>query len=1084
MSDSNKFEKGSPAYITNLWAEYQKCKGYDDGGEVKKDDDSTLSTIGKALQKAFSAPSPTPAPTPSDEDKAEKVREQNRKNFDDPMNNPSSQYYKPGMADGGVVEDSPLEGADQAIDAEQNTQHAIDHDAKIPVSSYTKLSPDMGDVQYAERLRQRNKDAGYADGGQVRKSMAQRQNENIQVIDPQSGQVKRTVPKYKSADAEEPTPEASPSLTTASSSDGEYQDDPSKPLMKRLKDYGDAVEKMSDEDVPSYAMGGTADQQQNQLMVMDIPKKMSKGGKMGYDDGGQVSGPNPNPDQEKSAQEKIVDILHRVTNPQYSMGNMFDIPGQDKAQDLMNQALPKYADGGQVDISPVAKSQRARQDAEISHNNTGTPASLLTMGHQVNPTRGAVQLSDSIPNYANGGMVDPSQAQIPGTNVILPQQAAMARNLASGNAIAQGQQMAAMKAATGANNSGGVSFSKPPYTPVKDPMAGATNVTPTTGGMDNSGGGLGSLISNAPGGAGGVAMAAYKGGKVPKKEEHDKKNLKGLKKSFDKFIDEEGKEYNKGGKVRHYADGSDGAVQPKVEQVQGPEEDIDTQAVQRGMYIPDDQAQSDEENRAEAMADNSTQGQINQELANNQDQPDVEVAREPASKDDETDHRDVVLPADTVKSIEDIADVDPEDRLIQSDADSAAQIPPAGRSADEQAAIQNAAPSLMDQLKSAQRKQSLITALQGIGEGGSLIGAGLAGRGGERVTPVNPAVFRDANAAALPMQHFMQQLQMDKEDPNSPISKTYQDHIIAGLGNTATPQQIANIRGSSANNLDKFLPQQTKLIYGQNQINAKKSLLQTRIDAQKDLAQNRIDFQSEQNDLNRQDRDKIAAMAQEGMKQRFDTPTLDRITNEVRNDPLVKPVILKKASVDESLHLLDNSPTVHPALLSDANFAFTQAMNLQPGATTQKRYDASKITDLNQRVHAWVANNLNNPDADMKSDDPALYNLLHGYLTSVSSDYGDLIDQTQSTVLNTKKAAYNAMGRQGIVSGITAMQGSLGNAGRGPVTQQQNGPAGGTPPPQQATVTIKQKSTGLTKTIPASRAQKYLSDPDFEKVGQ
>jgi hypothetical protein len=118
----------------------------------------------------------------------------------------------------------------------------------------------------------------------------------------------------------------------------------------------------------------------------------------------------------------------------------------------------------------------------------------------------------------------------------------------------------------------------------------------------------------------------------------------------------------------------------------------------------------------------------------------------------------------------------------------------------------------------------------------------------------------------------------------------------------------------------------------------------------------------------------------------------------------------------------------------------------------------------------------------MREDDPALYGLLHGYLQSVSDDYGGLIDQTQSTVLNTKKAAYQALGRQGIVGGIDAMQKSLGNAGRGPATQQQNGPAGQTKQAATPTITVRRKTDGKTKTLAADDAAKYLADPRYEKV--
>jgi hypothetical protein len=854
---SDKIEKNSPAYIENLWNEYKKIKKYSDGsdGEVQAVDENGYATT-----------------TPK---QAEAKRQAVMKYAADQRNSSSG--------------NDPMDKMNEDI---ANNPMLVAPSPKDLSSGVKKATGDY----------KGGKVKGYSDGsdGKIRRSEEQRQNDNtLQKLDSKTRKVIQTVSKGNSSSHTEsnPSPETSPSPTPASSSDDEYQDDASKPLSQRLKNYGDAVEKMSDEDVPAYAMGGTADNQQpgSGPVVMDIPKKM-----------------------------------------------------------------------------------------------------------------------------ADGGTVDPGQGTLPGMSVTLPQQAAMARNLNAGQNIAQGQQMAAMKAA--ASSGSGPSFQKPPYTPVKDPMAGATNAISDASGV--AGGAMSAgpdaAVSNSNPVSSSLSadpsMVAYKGGKVPQPAKaagykHSPKYRGGT--TFPKISNVP--RYADGGQVSgpdpdpdkeksaqekvidilhrvtdpnqrsigNYFDGpGNDPVQDLVNQalpkydnggLVEPDKFVDTQTPQEKAQAAqdvDNTGYAQEDYDAQKAAEDSTQGQIEQELAGGPkdeaaDEPVIEVDRKPASKDDEDKdedksdddrpHREVILPEDTIRKAEALADVDPQDRTVASDTDTAAAIPAEGRSAAEQAQVQGAPSSLMDQLKAAQRKQSMISALQGIGEGGALVGAGLAGRGGERVTPVPGSVFRDANAVNLPMQHFMQQMQMDKEDPNSPISKTYQDHIIAGLGDKATPTQIANIRGSSANNLDKFLPQQTKLIYGQNAIQAKKDMMQTRIDASKDAANLKRRFDADQKAMDRTEREKIAAMAQEGMKQRFDTPTLDRITNEVRNDPLVKPVILKKASVDESLNLLDNAKTVHPALLSDANFAFTQAMNLQPGATTQKRYDASKITDLNQEfIHGLL----------------------------------------------------------------------------------------------------------------------------------
>src|ERR1700677_749969 len=73
-----------------------------DGGEVK-DEHSTFQDLAYSFKKAFSAPKPKPSPTPTPDEKAEAIRQQSLKDFNDSTNNPSSQYYTPAKSSGGIV---------------------------------------------------------------------------------------------------------------------------------------------------------------------------------------------------------------------------------------------------------------------------------------------------------------------------------------------------------------------------------------------------------------------------------------------------------------------------------------------------------------------------------------------------------------------------------------------------------------------------------------------------------------------------------------------------------------------------------------------------------------------------------------------------------------------------------------------------------------------------------------------------------------------------------------------------------------------------------------------------------------------
>jgi len=99
--------------IHDLYKKYLEMQGngqsMKDGGKVESDD-SVMSNLADAFQKAFSTPKPQPTPDPTLQDKYDKIRQQNRKNFESPGDQPlfdggiSGSTHKYQYSDGGLVE--------------------------------------------------------------------------------------------------------------------------------------------------------------------------------------------------------------------------------------------------------------------------------------------------------------------------------------------------------------------------------------------------------------------------------------------------------------------------------------------------------------------------------------------------------------------------------------------------------------------------------------------------------------------------------------------------------------------------------------------------------------------------------------------------------------------------------------------------------------------------------------------------------------------------------------------------------------------------------------------------------------------
>ena len=309
-----------------------------------------------------------------------------------------------------------------------------------------------------------------------------------------------------------------------------------------------------------------------------------------------------------------------------------------------------------------------------------------------------------------------------------------------------------------------------------------------------------------------------KGGKVKKEAPHNKKNLEELKKAFAKFINEEEiQKYNKGGKVKGYADGTDPLpVQPDdnsdltLEQFQQHIQDLKDQGVTvndagglSGSNITGDRSydtskydpSSEEDVQEKTPEDIALENQVqNEDLAadiksDKKNPPD-------AGKEDDSDE-------ESPEEDKDESTEEPSDQKDSQDQPASDQTP------DDQSSYSRLLASLnpnklgsSDALANAQaQRQNMIASNKDL-QLGNLIGAGIAGRGGARVSPLPQSFFDSMDKGAnLPVQNIEEQIANQENDPNSDYSKSFAKAAADTMG--IDPSKL---EGMSAKALKAIVP--------------------------------------------------------------------------------------------------------------------------------------------------------------------------------------------------------------------------------------------------------------------------------------
>lgn len=784
---------------------------------------------------------------------------------------------------------------------------------------------------------------------------------------------------------------------------------------------------------------------------------MAKGGEVDcYDDGGQVDSQSPDEAGIEAVARKNAILKAAGLDPSKSD---FEYETEAKEQQKRknesrsNANGRNYDDGGEVDPFSGIDS-----DSKIdpSHQQTGgeeSAADVIAASKGNDGYSGYGSDKDSTtsntPRSSSGSSSDGISSSASASTPIQLSNNSQMQQAAAGDA--------------------GASAAPPP----RGPMAANTFAGPPQ--QKSGGGGGSSIMSLLPM----LAMLANKGGEVPgydnggQVEESAWNRLtKNLHKEFsksnqdpskDSTPDEDhsaeyekirqqnkenaGEPMNKGGKVKNalsmlrsingYAEGTDDVQQDDPNSTPAPAPDTDDEddsAIVR--------ANPDSDTELEKVAKNEFQeDQPAEEDSEELDRSKAPATMEMVKKDEEKESPEEKARQEKdfekkfkegEESTEDqsVAAADSQEPdLTQEDIDKLDEPGPSATS-DKEQPLKSPEEKLSDlqmQLRRAQaQRYNILQGAQGA-KYGALIAAGIAGHGAK---PVGAEYFNADKMSDLPVKNIQEQLAMEKDDPTSAVSKFYRERLENSLN-------MKIDQGVSASGMEKMFPQVTKIVGAEYQLNAKKQMADINQKNKIALQNTKQTWQENQNNLNRDTQLKGHQIMADAMGQRATLPAVTNAVNQVENDPVVKPLRIGQQALSLSKSMLENPDIpVTPALLNDASNGFTQALALRPGAVTQKRYDATKITTLKNKVAAFVAQATDHPDLDMRTYDPDLYNTLHNYVNVLHDDYNGRLQGERNRLIQEKSNAYKAAG--------------AGNVSRAVDTLNTTGAAGMTPPAARA----------------------------------
>lgn len=385
------------------------------------------------------------------------------------------------------------------------------------------------------------------------------------------------------------------------------------------------------------------------------------------------------------------------------------------------------------------------------------------------------------------------------------------------------------------------------------------------------------------------------------------------------------------------------------------------------------QAQSKAPNPAseqDLKEENPDDKELEQQYANEEFEAD-EKAPEVASKDDseEDDNNDESSVAEGSKN--------PERQIAsdQSSPDMKAQASPNTELADAQE----------------QRRNNVML---GNLQRGLAIGA--AGYAGANVKPdlALKQIDEQQKTANMPVEEYNEKIQNQKNDPNSTVSKVVRDYFTT-KGMKVPPNATANDLYNVAPFIIKdqklhqdlqiqLMKDQTKKTEGLAGRQAADQRNQRTTDATKEAAKLRADAMK---------------AGQDKTMGRQDQRLAGQLVTKIHSDSVIKPSEQNMASLDKSQKILDNkSVPLSPQLLADAEQDIASALTIRGMGGTEGKIKRSELVTLSRQLAVAKQKYLNQPDIDLRKEDPALVEQIRKTNKALHDDYKTTIKERKQEI--------------------------------------------------------------------------------------
>lgn len=385
--------------------------------------------------------------------------------------------------------------------------------------------------------------------------------------------------------------------------------------------------------------------------------------------------------------------------------------------------------------------------------------------------------------------------------------------------------------------------------------------------------------------------------------------------------------------------------------------------------------------------------------------------------------------------------------------------------------------SFAEQLRQAQEDERNAIQANQLGKAGALIGAGIA-----KVDPSKEAMGmfdQNIKLAGLPMEQLQQRVAMSKNDPDSEVSKASREFLSKLTGKPVS-------EAYSAADIEKISPMMEKYIQAQEISQAKKEVAQQKLEDSKEKEKERKE-QKEKEFEERVRHSKSMEDISKGLSGIREDQLIGRQVNQLKNQlergrtdlNQARTAIQQANNIYASVGLskdkysdadIDKIPeeklnAVNVAIIPEIGIEMNKMLT-SGGVAAQNTLNKLVPKNLNMSAAQFLSFISSNPEAANQSG------YLRAYLKITSrvkeqreeylKDYHKHIGAGLQTLKKRSPDDYEE---------IKTMYPEI----------EQSSVKSSSQPSSEA-ITIRRKSDGATKTLPADVANKYLQDPGFERV--